>query len=74
MLAKPSVQRLADVSVSESQRLSLGNKELNRVLGGGAVPGGRLARWRARDWKVHLDAPGGIDGWQRRAECALCER
>lgn len=40
MLAKPSVQRLADVSVSESQRLSLGNKELNRVLGGGAVPGG----------------------------------
>ena len=40
MLAKPSVQRLADVSVSESQRLSLGNEELNRVLGGGAVPGG----------------------------------
>lgn len=40
ILAKPSVQRLADVSVSESQRLSLGNKELNRVLGGGAVPGG----------------------------------
>ena len=40
MLAKPSVQRLADVSVSESHRLSLGNEELNRVLGGGAVPGG----------------------------------
>ena len=40
MLAKPSVQRLADVSVSEAQRLSLGNEELNRVLGGGAVPGG----------------------------------
>lgn len=39
-LAKPKVQRLSQVSVAETNRLSLGDDELNRVLGGGAVPGG----------------------------------
>lgn len=40
IMAKPKVQRLSQVSVSETNRLSLGDEELNRVLGGGAVPGG----------------------------------
>lgn len=39
-LAKPKVQRLSQVSVAETNRLSLGDEELNRVLGGGAVAGG----------------------------------
>lgn len=34
------VRPLLDVSVSELPRLDMGDKELNRVLGGGAVPGG----------------------------------
>ena len=34
------VRPLLDVSVSELPRLDMGDKELNRVLGGGSVPGG----------------------------------
>ena len=34
------VRPLVDVSVSELPRLDMGDKELNRVLGGGSVPGG----------------------------------
>ncbi len=34
------VRPLLDVNVSELPRLDMGDKELNRVLGGGSVPGG----------------------------------
>ena len=39
-LQAPQVRPLVDVSVSELPRLDMGDKELNRVLGGGSVPGG----------------------------------
>ena len=39
-LQTPQVRPLVDVSVSELPRLDMGDKELNRVLGGGSVPGG----------------------------------
>lgn len=39
-LQKPQIRPLADVQVSEIPRLDMGDEELNRVLGGGAVPGG----------------------------------
>ncbi|MEG1406047.1 MAG: AAA family ATPase, partial [Alistipes sp.] len=32
-------QRVRDISQSEHRRIDLGNKEVNRVLGGGLVPG-----------------------------------
>ena len=35
--AKP--QRVADIRESEHRRIDLGNAEVNRVLGGGLVPG-----------------------------------
>ena len=40
MLQAPRIQPLSEVDVAEMPRLSMGDKELNRVLGGGAVPGG----------------------------------
>ena len=40
MLQAPRIQPLSEVDVAEMPRLSMGYKELNRVLGGGAVPGG----------------------------------
>ena len=40
MLQSPVIRPLADVQVSELPRLGMGDDELNRVLGGGAVPGG----------------------------------
>ena len=39
-LQAPRVRPLKDVSVEELPRLAMGDKELDRVLGGGAVPGG----------------------------------
>ena len=39
-LQTPQVRPLVDVSVAELPRLDMGDKELNRVLGGGSVPGG----------------------------------
>ena len=39
-LQTTQVRPLLDVSVSELPRLDMGDKELNRVLGGGSVPGG----------------------------------
>ena len=39
-LQKPKIRPLAEVQVSELPRLDMGDQELNRVLGGGAVPGG----------------------------------
>ena len=39
MLQAPRIQPLSEVDVAEMPRLSMGDKELNRVLGGGAVPG-----------------------------------
>jgi len=39
-LQTPQVRPLLDVDVAELPRLDVGDKELNRVLGGGAVPGG----------------------------------
>ena len=40
LLQAPRIQPLSEVDVAEMPRLSMGDKELNRVLGGGAVPGG----------------------------------
>ena len=40
MLQAPRIQPLSEVDVAEMPWLSMGDKELNRVLGGGAVPGG----------------------------------
>ena len=37
MLQAPRIQPLSEVDVAEMPRLSMGDKELNRVLGGGAV-------------------------------------
>ena len=39
-LQSPQVRPLVDVSVEALPRLDMGDQELNRVLGGGAVPGG----------------------------------
>ena len=42
----PKVRPLQEVDVAELPRLDMGEKELNRVLGGGSVPGG-LSCWAA---------------------------
>ena len=39
-LQKPKIRPLAEVQVSDLPRLDMGDQELNRVLGGGAVRGG----------------------------------
>ena len=39
-LEQPKIRSLVDVQVSELPRLDMGDQELNRVLGGGAVSGG----------------------------------
>jgi len=39
-LQAPQARPLAEVNVEELPRLNMGDGELNRVLGGGAVPGG----------------------------------
>ncbi|MBQ3044031.1 MAG: DNA repair protein RadA [Alistipes sp.] len=38
-LPRATAQRVQDISEQENRRIDLGNKELNRVLGGGLVPG-----------------------------------
>jgi DNA repair protein RadA/Sms len=38
-LPKARPQRIADIHESEHRRIDLGNREVNRVLGGGLVPG-----------------------------------
>ena len=37
-LPKARPQRIADIHESEHRRIDLGNREVNRVLGGGLVP------------------------------------
>ena len=59
---------LADIGEADVPRLPTGIGELDRVLGGGLVPGSLvLRRRRARDRQVHAPAPG--RGRARRARC-----
>ena len=55
-LQAPKVRPLQEVDVAELPRLDMGEKELNRVLGGGRCQAG-LSCWAAsRHRQVHFDA------------------
>ena len=50
---------LKDISLSSDERQSCGIGELDRVLGGGIVPGSLvLVGWRSRYWQVYIVVAG----------------
>ncbi len=57
--AKPL--KIAEIEYSKEPRLNTLNAELNRVLGGGIVPGSSNLAWRrTRYWKEYVVAPNFI--------------
>ena len=46
--------QLDEIKNSEENRLMTGDEELNRVLGGGIVPGSLVLVRRTWDWKINL--------------------
>jgi len=50
-------KRLDEINQEDLQRLQTPDPELNRVLGGGIVPGSsRTYRWRTGHWEIYTHA------------------
>lgn len=64
-LPKARPQRIADIHESEHRRIDLGNREVNRVLGGGLVPGSLVLLGRRAGYRQIDPQPANRPGGQR---------